>query len=114
MQRQVSVRFEYLAFSAALATLPVYETALHTFHTLAPGTFDVGSGMFVGFGLLVLLALAAGMFVRPSLARRLDGRRATAVGAACIAAGTVGLVVMSVTPVPGPAVAMLGMAGGAG
>ena len=114
MQRQVSVRFEYLAFSAALATLPVYEPALHTFHTLAPGTFDVGSGMFVGFGLLVLLALAAGMFVRPSLARRLDGRRATAVGASCIAAGTVGLVVMSVTPVPGPAVAMLGMAGGAG
>lgn len=126
---QKAFRPQYLGFAAVVATLPVYEPALHSFHTIAPDVFDPAAGLFsdCAFAAMLACALAVLVATRRPVARTGGSARSGVPAAldpgtpafkATMAAfglvGAAGLCLISRFPLPAAAVGALGACAGAG
>ncbi len=116
-------RPEYLGFAAVVATLPVYEPALHSFHTLAPEAFGRGVPPYTCAALVAALATALAMFAirlrGRTVAKDGEGRRArrrlcAAVAALTFLSGTAGLCLLTFIDLPAVFSVALGTCGGIG
>lgn len=135
----IAFKPEYLGFAALVATLPIYEPALHSFHTIAPQAFDATvlpysqaalTGALVTAAVLVALGLKrrapqAGSIEVGEKTRETAGEKGAdgpwvppltwrAVMAACAVAGAVGLCLLAGPGLPLPLGVALGAAGGVG
>lgn len=112
----LSFRPEYLGFAAVIATLPIYEPALHSFHTIAHDTFAAGAPLYTRAALIgaLLTAVVWGILCRRLPADSLSSlgyRIPMALGAAL---GALGLCLLAGPGLPSPASLVLGGAGGVG
>lgn len=112
----LSFRPEYLGFAAVIATLPIYEPALHSFHTIAHDTFAAGAPLYTRAALAsaLLTALVWGILCRRLPARSSSSfayRIPMALGAILGALGLCLLAGPGLTPL---ACLLLGAAGGVG
>lgn len=123
--RPFAFRPEYLGFAALTATLPIYEPALHSFHTIAPQTFDQAVLPYSQAALAGALLTAAALVVlgwrsvRSNEGEKPRGRRvpslaARAIMAVCAIAGAAGLCLLAGPGLPLPLALAFGAAGGVG
>lgn len=128
---------EYLGFAACVATLPIYEPALHSFHTIAPDLFENASPYSYGAVASAFLTAVAVLVLR-TIGRRRAGRLPVSETKACqqswqyrlllqpaalpykiamaagILIGTLGLCLIAGQRVPAVATGALGACGGIG
>ena len=109
---------EYLGFAAVVATLPLYEPALHSFHTIAPETFDTQALPFSWAALISALIAALALGFLPALRekafatpRSTPYRVAMSIGSLL---GTAGLCLLAGPGLPLPIALLLGAVGGVG
>lgn len=121
MERSAGIAFkpEYLGFAAVLATLPIYEPALHSFHTIAPDSFGAGVAPYSWAALATALACSALIGIDSRRARGLQEFWSTsapykAAMAVCGIAGAAGPCLLAGPGLPPALAVLLGAAGGAG
>lgn len=104
---------EYLGFAAVIATLPIYEPALHSFHTIAPNTFSAQVLPYSASALAgALLGALACLVISPRTAAHHTPRRIVMI--ACALIGAAGLCLLAGPGLPPVFAAIAGLAGGLG
>ena len=105
---------EYLGFAAVVATLPIYEPALHSFRTIAPDTFSTrvlpySAAALIGALLGALVYIVMG---KHAVAPKPFVRRAPMI--ACALVGAAGLCLLAGPGLPPALAVATGLAGGLG